>query len=103
MGSLQEISDGLVAAVEAAGPGPVEVRARRGKSATGIVWDKDHVLTSSHSIENDEEITVAHGDKEAKATVVGRDPGSAVALLRGEGRGASPAERGSGADLKPGQ
>lgn len=103
MGSLQEISDGLVAAVEAAGAGTVEVRARRGKSATGIVWDQDHVLTSSHSIENDEEITVAHGDKEAKATVVGRDPGSDLALLKVEGLGATPAERGSGVDLKPGQ
>jgi S1-C subfamily serine protease len=103
MATLQEISDGLVATVEAAGAGVVEVRARRGRSATGIVWDKDHVLTSSHSIENDEEITVAQGDKEAKATVVGRDGASDLALLKVEGLGATPAERASGADLKPGQ
>src|SRR6202171_4636544 len=103
MTTLQELSDGLAAAVEAAGAGVVEVRARRGRSATGIVWDKEHVLTSSHSIENDDEITVVYGDKEAKGTVVGRDPGSDLALLKVDGLGATPASRGSGAGLRPGQ
>src|ERR1700694_3867504 len=103
MASLQEFSDALAGAVEAAGAGTVEVRARRGKSATGIVWDKDRVLTSSHSIENDEEITVVHGDKEGKGTVVGRDPASDLALLKVDGLGATPLPRGSAADLRPGQ
>jgi S1-C subfamily serine protease len=103
MATLQELSDGLAAAVEAAGAGVVEVRARRGRSATGIVWDKEHVLTSSHSIENDDEITVVFGDKEAKGSVVGRDPGSDIALLKVDGLGATPAPRGTTADLRPGQ
>jgi S1-C subfamily serine protease len=103
MATLQELSDGLAAVVETAGAGVVEVRARRGRSATGIVWDKEHVLTSSHSIENDDEITVAYGDKEAKGTVVGRDPASDIALLKVDGLSATPAQRGSAADLRPGQ
>jgi S1-C subfamily serine protease len=103
MATLQELSDGLAAAVEAAGAGVVEVRARRGRSATGIVWDKEHVLTSSHSIENDDEITVAFGDKEAKGSVVGRDPGSDIALLKVDGPGATPPPRAPTADLRPGQ
>jgi serine protease Do len=103
MATLQEISDGLAATVEAAGAGVVEVRARRGRSATGIVWDKEHVLTSSHSIEDADEITVVFGDKEAKGAVVGRDPGTDLALLKVDGLGATPAGRGSAADLKPGQ
>jgi S1-C subfamily serine protease len=103
MATLQEISDGLAATVEAAGAGVVEVRARRGRSATGIVWDKEHVLTSSHSIEDADEITVVFGDKEAKGAVVGRDPGTDLALLKVDGLGATPAARGSAADLKPGQ
>lgn len=103
MATLQELSDGLAATVEAAGAGVVEVRARRGRSATGIVWGKEQVLTSSHSIENDDEITVVVGDKEAKATVVGRDPSSDLAVLKVDGLGATPAPRGSAADLRPGQ
>ena len=103
MATLQELSDGLAATVQAAGAGVVEVRARRGRSSTGIVWDKDHVITSSHAVESDDEITVVVGDKEAKGTVVGRDPGSDLALLKVDGLGATPATRGSAADLRPGE
>src|SRR5258708_9873918 len=103
MTPLKDISDGLAAAVEAAAGSVVEVRARRGKSATGIAWDKDHVLTSSHAIESEEEITVVHGDKTVVATVVGRDAGSDLALLKAPAHGASPATRGSGAGLRPGE
>src|ERR1700682_2233053 len=74
MTTLQELSDGLAAAVEAPGPGVVEVRARRGRSATGIVWDKEHVLPSSHSIENDDEDTGVYGGKEAEGSDLGRGP-----------------------------
>jgi len=71
MATLKEISDGLAATVEAAASSVVEVRARRGKSATGIAWDKDHILTSIHAIENKDDVTVTYGDKSVSATVVG--------------------------------
>jgi len=103
MATLKEISDGLAATVEAAASSVVEVRARRGKSATGIAWDKEHILTSIHAIENKDDVTVTYGDKSVSATVVGHDTGTDLALLKAEGHGATPAPRGSGADLRPGE
>jgi S1-C subfamily serine protease len=103
MTTLKEISDSLAAAVEAAASGVVEVRARRGKSATGIAWDKDHILTSIHAIENKDDVTVIHGDKSTSATVVGDDAGTDLALLKAEGHGATPVPRGSAAALRPGE
>ncbi|MEA2646041.1 MAG: hypothetical protein QOE92_1124 [Chloroflexota bacterium] len=92
--SLKDTSDALAAAVEAAGKSTVTVSARRGRPASGIVWDKGVVLTSSHAIENEDEITVDDGDKEHKATLVGRDAASDLAVLRVDGLGAAPASRG---------
>ncbi len=103
MASLQEISDALAATVEAAASGIVEVRARRGKSATGIAWDKDHVLTSIHAIDNKDDVTVIFGEKSVPATLVGHDVGTDLALLKAEGHGATPVPRGSSADLRPGE
>jgi serine protease Do len=103
MATLKEISDALAATVEAAASGVVEVRGRRGKSSTGIAWDKDHILTSIHAIENKEGATVTHGDKSVPATLVGYDSGTDLALLKAEGHGATPAARGSAADLRPGE
>lgn len=103
MTTLKDISDSLATAVADAAGSVVEVRARRGKSATGIAWDKDHVLTSSHAIESEDEITVIHGETTVPATVVGRDAGSDLALLKAAGHGATPATRGSGTDLRPGE
>jgi S1-C subfamily serine protease len=103
MATLKEISDGLAATVEAAASGVVEVRARRGKSATGIAWDKDHILTSIHAIEDKDDVSVIHGDNSVSATVVGQDAGTDLALLKAEGHGATPAPRGSGSGLRPGE
>jgi S1-C subfamily serine protease len=103
MTTLKDISDSLAATVGAAASGVVEVRARRGKAATGIAWDKDHILTSIHAIENKDDVTVIHGDKSMSATVVGDDAGTDLALLKAEGHGATPAPRGSAAALRPGE
>jgi S1-C subfamily serine protease len=103
MTTLQDISNALATAVEGAATGVVEVRARRGKSATGLAWDAEHVLTSSHSIQREDEITVTFGDKTVSATVVGRDGGSDLALLKAAGHGATPAPRGTAAGLRPGE
>src|SRR5258708_8637726 len=103
MTPLKDISDSLAAAVEAAAGSVVEVRARRGKSATGIAWDKDHVLTSSHAIESEDEIIVVHDETSVPATVVGRDAGSDLAFIKAARHGATPATRGSGTSLRPGE
>jgi S1-C subfamily serine protease len=92
---LATVSDELAGAVERAGASVVTVDARRRHPATGIVWSNDGlVVTANHVVERDEEIEVGLPDgRTAAATLVGRDPGSDLALLRLEASGLEPLAR----------
>ena len=81
------LSDGMAAAVETAAVSVVTVRARRRIPATGIVWSADGlIVTADHVIEDEERITVVLPDGASyPATLLGRDPGADLALLRIEG------------------
>ncbi len=84
--TLRQISDGLAAAVERAGASTVQVDARRRFPASGVVWADGLVVTADHVIENEEAITVGLPDgTTVAATLVGRDPGTDLALLAVEG------------------
>lgn len=91
---LAQVSDGLAAAVEIAAASTVVVNARRRFPASGIIWSADGVIvTSDHVIERDEvEVILADGTKH-NATIVGRDPGSDVAVLKIGASGLTPAVR----------
>ena len=93
--TLAQVSDELAAAVELAGASTVMVNARRRIPASGVVWSDDGlIVTSDHVIERDEEITVGLPDgDEAEAQLVGRDPGSDLAVLRVSAQGLRAAER----------
>ena len=82
--ALSELSDQLAAAVEHAARSTVLVSARRRFPASGIAWTADGtILTTDHILEREDNITVALADgRELPATIVGRDPGSDLALLR---------------------
>ena len=92
---LAQLSDDLAAAVERAGAAVVTVNARRRMPASGIVWSEDGlIVTANHVVERDEEITVGLPDgREVPATLVGRDPGTDLALLQAEATGLTPAPR----------
>jgi len=97
-GLLQRLSDELAGAVETAGASIVRINARRRLPATGIVWASDErgatIVSANHVIERDEEITIVAPDgRELPAQLVGRDPGSDLALLRVEGAGLTAATR----------
>jgi S1-C subfamily serine protease len=83
---LQNLSEGLAAAVEAAGQSAVRVDARRRMPGTGIVWSADGlIITAHHIVESDDEISVGLSDGRAvTATLVGRDPSTDIALLRAD-------------------
>lgn len=91
---LAQVSDGLAAAVEIAAASTVVVNARRRFPASGLVWSADGVIvTSDHVIERDEvEVFLPDGSKHT-ATIVGRDPGSDVAVLKIAASGLTPAVR----------
>lgn len=85
-GVLTQLSDDLAAAVERGGEGTVTVNARRRMPASGIVWESSGlIVTANHVVERDDEITVGLADgREATATLLGRDPGSDLALLKAD-------------------
>ena len=92
---LAQLSDGLAAAVERAAQSTVLVNARRRLPASGIAWTEEVVVTADHVIERDDGITVGlPGGAEAQAVVVGRDPGSDLAVLRVQGATLVPVARG---------
>lgn len=82
---LSALSDAMADAVEKAALGTVLINARRRFPASGIAYAPDLVLTASHVVERDEDIPVVlpNGDQ-VKAALVGRDPGSDLAVIRTE-------------------
>jgi S1-C subfamily serine protease len=100
---LGRLSNDLADAVERAGAATVTVNARRRMPATGIVWTADGlIVTANHVVERDDEITVGLADgRTVEAKLVGRDPGSDLALLKIEASDLTPAPR-TESDVKPG-
>src|SRR5438093_6626308 len=85
------LSNDLATLVERTGASIVRVQARRRVGSSGIAWAPDVVLTASHAIEDDEDVTVFLPDgKPADAAVAGRDPATDVAVLRVGGATLAP-------------
>ena len=81
---LVELSGELAAAVESAAPGVVRVEGRRRTASSGVAWSADGVVVASHhAVDADEDVPVGLDDgRTVKARVVGRDPGTDLAVLR---------------------
>lgn len=90
---LKNLSDAMADAVEKAGASTVLVNARRRMPASGIALTKELILTAHHVVERDEDITVTLPDGEKlSAELVGRDPGTDLAVLKLEKAAATPAK-----------
>ena len=81
---LPGLLDALADAVASAADGLVRVEGRDPLPATGIIWDAEGlIVTSHHVLERDENIKVGFLDGESVAAeLVGRDPSTDLALLR---------------------
>jgi S1-C subfamily serine protease len=93
MGNIeQQLSDALAKAVETNGGSLVRVEARMHRGATGVVWNDDGVIvTAHHVVERDENIGIVLPDGRAvQATLVGRDPGTDIAVLKVDATGLKP-------------
>src|SRR5258705_5466381 len=83
MQTLLSLSNDLASAVERAARAVVTVHARPRLPSTGVLWRPGIVVTAEHTVRVDEEIRVALSDgRAAPATLVGRDPGTDLAVLR---------------------
>ncbi|MDQ3965135.1 MAG: S1C family serine protease [Actinomycetota bacterium] len=83
--ALSALSDGMADAVEQIGPKVVQVNGRRRRSASGVVYAPELVLTASHVLEREEDLSVGtHDGRTLSARFVGRDPSTDLAVLRSE-------------------
>ena len=89
---FSELSESMANAAEKAGKYTVLVDARRRIPASGIAFAKDMILTAGHVVEKEEDIRILlHDGSEAKARLIGRDPGTDLAVLKLDSASASPA------------
>jgi S1-C subfamily serine protease len=92
-GVLASLSDDLAGAVQRAGRSVVAVHGRRRFPASGIVWRDALVITASHVLERDSDLSItAPGGAQHAARLVGRDSGSDIAILAVEGASLQPLE-----------
>jgi serine protease Do len=82
-GALAELSSQLASAVETAGNSVVAIHARRRIPSSGIVWRDGVIVSASHTVRRDDNITITlpSGDSVA-ATVAGRDAATDLVALR---------------------
>ncbi|MGD9713015.1 MAG: S1C family serine protease [Thermomicrobiales bacterium] len=102
-GALASLSNALADAVEIAAASVVTVNGRRRMPASGIIWTSDGlIVTASHVVERDEDLTVTvSGDEGVAASLVGRDQGTDIALLKIDATNLTPASRAS-SEPRPG-
>ena len=100
---LASLSDGLANAVQRAGRSVVAVHGRRRFPASGLAWRDDQVVTASHVLERDSDLSVTSSDgTQHPARIVGRDSGSDLAVLAVQGASLHPIERAVGGSLSAG-
>jgi serine protease DegQ len=88
------LDQALATAVATAGRSVVQVARGHGHAGTGIVWAGDLVISSSFHAPDRTKVGIGTADGELEhrdAEVIGRDPGTDVALLRVTGGGLLPA------------
>ena len=90
--ALSELSSQLAAAVESAGRSIVAIHARRRIPSSGIIWRDGVIVSASHTVRSEGEISVTLADgASVKATIAGRDSATDLIVLRVKGNSAAKA------------
>jgi S1-C subfamily serine protease len=84
MTQTKDGSEQLADAVAVAERSIVTIGGERSRGASGVAWSKDLVVTAAHALEQDDGFEVGVGEERAKATLLGADPTSDLAVLRVE-------------------
>jgi S1-C subfamily serine protease len=93
--TMVSLSNELAKLVEQCQPDVVAVHARPHYPSSGVVWRPDIIVTADHTVRREEDIQVTLSDgRTVNATLVGRDSGTDVALLKVKGLGSATAPAG---------
>jgi len=85
MTTAVDLSNALAGAVERAAGSLFTVHGRPRLPSTGVHWRAGLIVTASHTVEPDREVTLTAPDgRTLSAQVAGRDPGLDIAVLRAE-------------------
>ena len=80
---LTTLSDALAAHVATAAPGLVALHPGTRAQRTGFIWQSDLLVTSEQNLPSSTDVpAILPGGASATATILGRDPGTNVAILR---------------------
>jgi S1-C subfamily serine protease len=95
--TLFALSEGMADAVENVAASVVRVNGRRRRSGSGVVFAQNTVLTASHVLEREEDLSVETADgRTLSAGFAGRDHSSDLAVLNVEGLDIDPASPAEG-------
>lgn len=102
--ALQTLSQSMAGLVDQSDPSVVRVDARQRLPGSGVIWSADGlIVTSHHVVEREEQIQIGLADgRTVNATLVGRDPGADLAVLRAEAGGLTAATWVDAAEVKVG-
>ena len=101
--ALTALSEQIVSTVEQAAQSVVSIHARSRFDSSGVHWSPEIVVTADHALRRDEGIRITAPDGSAHdAELVGRDPGTDLAVLRIKGLGAPAAARQGKPAVNPG-
>ena len=90
--TLAALSEGMADAVESIAASVVKVNGRRRRSGSGVVFAQNKVLTASHVLEREEDLSVETADgRTLAARFAGRDHSTDLAVLDVEGLDVEPA------------
>jgi len=92
--SLVSLSEELAALAARTGQAVVAVHGRSRFESSGVHWNPGVIVTAEHALRREEDIRVTAPDgSRMEAELVGRDPGTDLAVLRVSGLNAPVAER----------
>jgi S1-C subfamily serine protease len=101
--TLSALSEGMADAVENVAASVVRVNGRRRRSGSGVVFAQNTVLTASHVLEREEDLSVETADgRTLSARFAGRDHSTDLAVLNVDGLDIEPATPAEG-DARVGQ
>src|SRR4029453_3283067 len=86
----QQLSNDLAGAASKRAPGLLLLRGRRGRAASGTAIDAQTFVVSDHLLDAEDKVRASTATGEIAARIIGRDPGSDLALLQTEDTSLTP-------------